>query len=117
MSPILNTFINHTLDLVPENPLFNISKIKELDIDDINPQTLNHFGLYKNLRQAIRESTIEQKPNNKTTENMLLIPMEYHIVIEYVCIFILLIVITFLLAKAKKQKIYVFKPEIAETEC
>ncbi|KAF0706931.1 Envelope fusion protein [Aphis craccivora] len=62
MSPILNTFVNNSLDLVPENPLFNISKIKELDIDDINPQTLNHFGLYKNFRQAIRESTIEQNP-------------------------------------------------------
>jgi len=117
MSPILNTFINHTLDLVPENPLFNISNIKELDIEDINPQTLSHFGLYKNLRQAIRESTMERKPNNKITENFLIVPMEYHIVIEYLCILIVVIVIAFLFVKSKKQKIYVYKPEIAETEC
>lgn len=117
LSPILNTFINYTLDLVPENPLFNLSRIKELDIDDINPETLNHFSLYKNLRQAIRESIIERKSNNNTAENMLIVPIEYHIVVEYVCIFILVLLIVFLLVKTKKQKIYTFKPDIAETEC
>jgi len=117
MSPILNTFINHTLDLVPENPLFNKSSIKELDIEDINPQTLNHFGLYKNLRQAIRESAMKQKPNNETTENILIVPIEYHIIVEYICILIVVIVIAFLFVKSKKQKTYVYKPELAETEC
>lgn len=63
ITPILSTPVNHTLDLVPENPLFNKSNIKELDIEDIYPQTFNQFGFYK--KKSVKQC-VNPQCNRKT---------------------------------------------------
>jgi len=116
LSPVVNKFSNYTLNIVSEKLLFSISNIKETNLNGVSPQTLNHIGLYKNLRQ-IKGETIKFKKYFRKETYILVAPIEYHIIFEYLCILIVIIIIVTLSIKFKKQSIHIYKPWIAETEC
>lgn len=114
--PILNMFINHTLDIIPENPVFSIDNIKKIYLNNVNSQTLSHIGLYKNLRQIVHETSVSRKSEENPLDYVLIAPIEYHIIIEYICIVVIIIIVVILSFKLKKQTTHIYKPDIAETE-
>jgi len=96
-------FNNHTLDIIPENPAFSIDNIKKTYLNNVNSQTLSHIGLYKNLRQIFHETSESSKSEENPLDYTLIAPIEYHIIIEYICILVIIIIIVILSFKLKKQ--------------
>lgn len=114
---MMDMFVNHTLDLIPENKIFTIDNFKKTCLGNVSFQHLSRIGLYKNLRQIIHKSPQIEEREEKPPENILNTPIGYHIIIEHICIISIVIVVVIISFRYKKQQIRVYTPEIAQTEC
>ncbi|XP_050540398.1 uncharacterized protein LOC126905045 [Daktulosphaira vitifoliae] len=114
LTPISTVLYNHSNDIVPLNPMFNLINTYTESIIKVTPQQITNTDLFNDLCKLVKHTT--NWYTNPNSNHFLL--SHYHIVIIYTClsICIISIIIVAVFFKCKKKVIQVYTTEINNTQ-
>jgi len=107
---------NTYIDIIPENPKFNVKQSFEDLLNLIVPQNLSNVQIVNNLIKFSQNLQDLENLKKNLTEPPFIKVLDVHIVVIYILITFGIMLSIFVLFKIKKENVKLYEPDLPETE-